>query len=538
MRRKERRRPRHVAILTLLALATSARAGDAEIEPAVVVRAIRPDRQAEAVLGLFEGSRAAHPAAAMAAWRRATGDANALGKPIQAVAAIFNPEMAAEWRAFRDAELALGLDPAGGVRWSATVPHDGGEVAAVVTSLRLSGGGDEPPLGEPPLAVARLGPPGATLAAESPHGTAFASDRDELAAALARLPKSRFPGDGPLELLPIAPEESGFRIDFLPGRLPADLGEIPGRERLIRAAKATGLEAVAGFLSLRDDHLDLDLASRFDASNPALLETPPLDPSWLSWMPAGSTQAAFALAMGRSPAYRDSLFDVADRIDRGEPDRAQLQPLRVRLNLLATVRRVRLEVDLWPLLRGVSLATFADAESPGTTAGAILALHSDGPEEAARILKRVVLPLAPLLGGAPAQGPDEAVVPLGRASGRPVEATARGATVLIGWGVGAVATAVRSAEAPERSAAAWIGGMQERPVGRAGVIWPGRAGLPIPGVDDPTSALATTLAEAAPIVWRGGWEGGRAWDLIRWGDLRRSVARFLERVPQAPPEAP
>ncbi|WP_068410311.1 hypothetical protein [Planctomyces sp. SH-PL62] len=529
-----------LATLALLLVATAALAEDGAVEPAIVVRAVRPDQQAEAVIRLFEGSRAAHPAAAMAAWRRATGDANALGKPIQAVAAMFNPEMTAEWRAFQDAELVAGLDLADGWQWFATVPHDGGEIAALVTSLRLSGGADEPPLGEPPLAVQRLGGPGAAMAAVSPGGTVFGSRRPELAEALARLRAPLGPKEEPTDLLPLTAEDSGFRLVFEPGRLPGDFRAAPNPSRLLAAAKSTGLEAVVGFLSLRDDHLGLDLASRFDPARPtALLKTPPIDPAWLAWMPSDSTQAAVALALGREPAFRDALFDVVDRIDRADPARAQLQPLRVRLNLLATVRGVRLEADLWPLLRGASLATFADPEKPGTTSGALLALHTDRSEDADSILRRVVLPLAPLFGGSrPANGPAEAVATLGRASGRPVEAVASGTTVLVGWGEGAVATALKSAQAPERSVAGLIGGDESRPVGRAGVFWPGRAGLPIPGGDDPASPLAATLAESAPVVWRGGWEGGRAWDVIRWGDLRRSVARFLERVPQAPPEAP
>jgi len=491
-------------------------------EPAAVVRAVRPDRQAGAVIGLFDGSKAPSPAAAMAAWRRATGDADGLPKVLQAIAALFNPETAEEWRAFRDAELAATLDADGRPRWSAVVPHDDGSLAALVTSFRLSGGSDDPPLGDPPAAVARLGGPDAAVASVTPRGTAFAGRREDLADALSRLarPASEIPQP---DLLPIGPEDSGFRLAFEPARLPADLRGVPNLLRLAEAARATGAERIVGFASLRDDHLDLEFASRFGASTPApVLRTPSIDPAWFDFMPADATQAAAAFAVGREPAFVDAMFDVVDRIDRADPARAGLQPLRVRLNLLATLRGVRLEADLWPKLRGVGAAAFADPGRPGSTAGAIVALHADGPDEAEAILAKVA---APALGSLVRDG----TLALAR----------RGSTVLVAWGPHALDVALKSAEAPGSSIAGLVGegGAGAREVGRAGLFWPGRVRLS--GInDDPASPLAATLAEAAPVAWRGGWDDGRAWDVIRWGDLRRPVARFLERVPQAPPEVP
>ena len=42
-----------------------------EVGESLVVRLVHPERQAVQVLKLFEGSRAPHPAAALAAWKRA-----------------------------------------------------------------------------------------------------------------------------------------------------------------------------------------------------------------------------------------------------------------------------------------------------------------------------------------------------------------------------------------------------------------------------------------------------------------------------------
>ena len=67
--------------------------GESPDGPEVVFRLIHPDRQAAAIIQLFEGCRAPHPAAALAAWKRATRDPNQLGKPLEAVISFFNPEM-------------------------------------------------------------------------------------------------------------------------------------------------------------------------------------------------------------------------------------------------------------------------------------------------------------------------------------------------------------------------------------------------------------------------------------------------------------
>src|SRR5262245_19901172 len=112
-------------------------AGTPESDSALGVRLIHPDRHAEAVLNLltFEGSRASSPDAALTAWKRATGNSGLLGKPVEAVMALSNPEMVREWRVLQDAELHLDLDPQyGSLRWFAIVPRDDGTVAAAITA--------------------------------------------------------------------------------------------------------------------------------------------------------------------------------------------------------------------------------------------------------------------------------------------------------------------------------------------------------------------------------------------------------------------
>ena len=187
---------------------------------------------------------------------------------------------------------------------------------------------------------------------------------------------------------------------------------------------------------------------------------------------------------------------------------------------MAAIRGIRPEVDLWPLLRSFGAGIVGDPARPGTVTGATLTLCAERPEDAERILSRVVKP---------------ALAATGRIGGKPVEAASRGNMVVIGWGEGTLAAALELAEKPGRSAAGLFQASL-LPVGRIGFV---RAGVvAIPGLGGPESPLTSTLAEAAPIVWRGGWDSGKAWDVLSWGDLKRSVAQFLERVPQAPPEAP
>lgn len=510
--------------------------------PAILVRAVHPDQQARAVLRLFEGARAPNPAAAMAAWRRATADINQVGKPLQAVAAIFNPEMIDEWKAFDGVELAVGFDPKDGKpQWRVTAPEDDGALAALVTSLRLSGGEDEPPVGDPPVVVERLGDPGSAVGARLPEGVAFAGRRTELAAAVASLRAKDRDDSGTLEALPGGAGGSGFLLTFDPESLPSPGAANLTLTRLATAARAAGVKTTLGRLALVDDHLDLNLVTKLDPERrPAPEDQPPaLDPSWLACVPVDGVQAAGAIALGRGAAFWDRLFDVADKVDRVDPARAELAPLRVRLNFLATARGVRLEADLWPLLRGVTVAALADPGQPGRTGGVLLALHADRPEDAERILSRVVAPVSGRGWEKVAAGAK--TVALGQVSGRPLEASARGSSVFVGWGVGMLERGLRSIDQPDRSAAAVIGGAvagaDGHVVNRAGLYWPGRLALPIAGFP-PSSPLAASLSEGSPLVWTGGEEDGRAWDLVRWPDLRRLVARFLDRVPQAPPAAP
>jgi hypothetical protein len=465
--------------------------------PAVTIRLVRPDRQGERLIALFQGTRAAHPAAALSAWKRARGDRSDLGKPAEAAIAALNPATVRELRTLDGAEIVLRLDPGDGrLRWRAVVPRDDGTFAAVATALALTDGGSDPPLDG--IAVDRLGPPGAPVMARLPNGLALAGSRAELVEARDR---PRIAPGGPAA-------DSGWFVHLDPDALGAT-GPLALRRagEALRALQCAGLDAVAG---LRGDTFSVALTARLDARrDPA----PPIDPRWLDWIPATGTVAAVVLAIDPKPEAWDALFALADCVERVDPARAAVAPVRTRLNLLATAAGVHAEVDLWPPLRGLTLGVFTDEE--GTFRGGFLALHVENEADAERLSGQVL----PRLAGSFLKT-------------KPPAVARRGASVLLGWGDATLPACLDAAADPDRSAgaairASWGPDLPQR----AGAFWPARLRALAP----PGSPAASALAEAPPVVWSGRDEAKTARETVEWTGLRRVVRRFLERIPLDPP---
>jgi hypothetical protein len=554
-------RPVVLAVLQAL-VGSRVQGGESPGGPEVVFRLIRPDRQAATALRLFEDCRAPHPAAALAAWKRATRDRNQLGKPLEAVISFFNPEMVREWHVMHEAKLQLGLDPdTGKPRWSLVVPHDDGTIAALVTSLRLSGGNEEAPMviEEHRIAVERLGGPGATVAARSQRGLVLAGSRTDLERAVVPNTATTVTGTrtsqqgesgGPLT----GTLESGliFRFDRGRSAVPAQ-GNLVLR-RVIEAANGLGLRAALGMMSLQNDCLAIELSAELDAANPLTRsegDQARIDPEWLGWVPIRDAVAFVSIAMGHGNAYWDGVFSLADRVDRAAPARANLAPLRTRLNLLATAAGTRLELVLWPHLRGITFCVLADANEPARLRRVLVALHVDEDANARGIANEVVPRLVRLRAGMkpakPAAAEPEApaeplrTVKLGRILGEPLEVTSCGRTVLIGWGVGTLETAIESHEHREDPSAVLLTAdwkrMKQKAPDRAGAFWPGRMQMPVKGLDGPTH-LVRCLAEGPPVVWTGWTDRGLARDRIAWLGLHALVQRFLETLPLDPARLP
>jgi hypothetical protein len=465
--------------------------------PAVTIRGVRPDQQGERLIALFQGSRAPHPAAALSAWKRARGDRSGLGKPAEAAVAALNPATVRELRTLDGAEVALRLDPGDGrLRWRAVLPRDDGTFAAVATAMALTDGGSDPPLDG--IAVDRLGPPGAPLMARFPGGLALAGSRAELVEARDR---PRFAWDGPTP-------DSGWFVQLDPDALGAT-GPLALRRagEALRALHCAGVDGVA---RLRGETFSVALTARLDARrDPA----PPIDPRWLDWIPATGTVAALALAIDPKPDAWDALFALADCVERADPARAAVAPVRTRLNLLATAAGVRPEVDLWPALRGLTQGVSTDEE--GTLHSGFLALHVENKADAEQLAGRVL----PRITGSILKT-------------KPTAVARRGTTVLLVWGAVTLQSCIDAAADPERSAAPLIrAAWGDEVPQRAGAFWPGRLRALAP----PGSPAASALAEAPPVVWLGRDDAKTARETVEWTGLRGVVRRFLETLPLDPP---
>ncbi len=496
--------------------------------PAVTIRVVRPDRQCERLIGLFRGARAAHPAAALASWRRTESGREGLGKSAEAAIALLNPAMEREYKTLRDAEIGIGFGPAEGeVRWRVRVPGDDGTFAAVATALALTGGGSEPPLDGVP--VDRLGPPGAPLMARSREMLALAGTRAELRAALEKVPSGGGVGpQGPDAI------DSGWIVRLDPAALA--MSGSPTRRRAADLLRATGFKAIEGFAGLEGDAVAFVVTTRRgEGPGPAPDVGPSLDPRWLDAMPVSMTAVAVALAIDPAPEAWASAFAAADRLERTDPTRAGVAPLRTRLNLLAAAAGVRPEVDLWPHLRGLSGCLLADRS--GEVAGAMLALHTDDPAASLRLADAFVPRVSRFLTRerVPDEPRPDGVRHLGRVAGRPLALARRGATVLIAWGETALPACLDAWEHPERSASEVIrSGWGPTPPQRAGAFWPGR----VRGLAPAGTPGALALAEMPPVLWSGRTSGAVTRDNVRWDDLSGLVRRFLEHLPLNPPPDP
>ena len=523
--------------LVMIALVCWGTVAAAEDEPsgepkdALVIRLTHPERQATQLLKLFEGSRFAHPAAALAAWKTAAArGGEALGKPLEAVIAFFNPEMATEWRTMHQAELVVNWDQTHNrACWYAIVPRDDGTLAAGITASRLSEGGDEAPIdfmGQK-IAVARLGRPGSLLAAQRRDAVVFGTTRDELLQAVERSVRREVRSvPDPVSGEPL---ESGLGFVLDVNRLPVgQSGPLPLRlaGELLRGLSCRGLH---GTLSLSGGSLGLevttDLRTDLPAPSPFWIRSASIDRSWLELIPAAGAVAVISLAIEPSPTYWDSAFALADRLEKTVPDRAELAPLRTRLNLLTSASGARLEADLWPHLKGLTAGVFAAPGRQGRLSGAILALHLDSDEAALRLVSHTWPRLANLLAG-------EAKI---------IACWQRGHHAIVAWGRDAIAGA-RAAAADSKLSVApffadWTHAGKPAPA-RLGVFWPARLGLLATGPKANNSPGAwAALTDDPPAVWWGSNHGSAAVDSVRWAGLDGRVRRFLAAIPLEGPPA-
>lgn len=486
-----------------------------------MIRLDRPDRQAALLLKLFDGSRAAHPAAALVAWKRASkGD---LGKPLEAAIALFNPLMVPEWRAIDGA--TFWLDPRGarsGPRYRALAPHDDdGALAALAMTARLSTGADEPPLGigTRMLPVVRLRAAAPLLAVEEGHRVALAGDRESLVQTLNQR------GESPSITLLNPPRADGLTAAIDLERMNASGASSLALGRVITVAKGLRLARLEGRLGLNGDRLVAEIEGlRQQGKKDATIAAATIDPSWPTGFSHERMMAVVSIAVGPGAGFMDRVFEVLDRVQRLDPAYASTAPLRVRLNLTARAAGVNLEADLWPRLRGLTIAATAAAVEPGKPTGMVVILHADSDASAARIVREFAPRLGRLVGGLKADPDLKTERFRGRAAGKAIEVGRRGRDVLLGWGDDAIV----ALKMPESGPRAW----PAAPPARYGLVWPARC---VPAVAAMAAAARASLTTDPPLVWTGWDQGLRSHDRLVWSGLKARVRTFLEQIPLDPP---
>jgi hypothetical protein len=482
----------------LLLLAALLLDGPGPAPPAITVRLVHPREQGERLLKLFEGAKAPHPAAALAGYKRARGGDTGLGKPLDAAISALNPGMIAELGTLDDATFALGWNSTGKAAWSAVVPHDDGTFAAFATAGVLTEGATDPPIDG--LPVDRLGPrPTATVVARAPGGFLLAGSRDDLAEALRRAK----------EPLPKAPIDSGWLVQIDPKGLDRDGVPLRTRRLGVGLAKqrAEGLDAS---IRIEGETLRAEVHVRYAA--PPGFAKATIAPAWLDAIPAEGTLAAFAYALDPSPAAWNATFDLLDAVDRVDPARANLAPLRLRLNLLGSAAVIKPDVDLWPRLLGVSGVVTADPA--GKVDGVLLTLHAKD-EPSAKRLETLTLPR--IARAALGLKPNDPAAPtVLQVRGKALAFGRQGQDVTVAWRDANLARAERTS--PDARLRGEVGTKAQR----FAAVWPGRL-------------KALGLPDAPPVVWVGSFEGTTSLDTVRWPGLKAVVRRVLERMPFDPP---
>src|SRR4051794_11543102 len=261
-------------LLTFLVTCLVASARGEEPRPVISIRAAHPDRQVREVIDLFGGTRAPHPAAALAAWKRASREPDRLGKPLEALIAAFNPGMADELRTLDGAEVALWFEPKDGrLAWGVSLPGDDGTFQALASAMVLTGGRSETRPGEPP--ADRLGGQGSPIMTRGPRGPLVAGSFEDL-------PVIRDRAEDLLE---------GVRVDVEGLDLVAQPGALDGSgsltvRRLAEIFPSTS-KSIVGQVGI---HMDMASAI-LGVSVPNPVERSAIDPAWLDWIPSGRSVA-------------------------------------------------------------------------------------------------------------------------------------------------------------------------------------------------------------------------------------------------------
>ncbi len=464
----------------------------AQAPPFLTIRLVEPKVQGERLLALFNGTKAPHPAAALAGYRHAHRGISGLSKGAEAGIAALNPRMVRELGLFNNATVEFKRRPDGKLGWNALILNDDGSLDAVGTAFALTDGLSLPPIDG--ATVDRLGPPGAPLLAKRGAKLIVGGAAEDV-------------NDGLLRTDSAVPSalRSGFASRIVPENLTNANDSLTNR-RILEAFRAVGAKTIDTTVALEDDRVVATVTTGLAAPINAKLA---IEPDWLAIPSNTQLVAAFAFALDSSPAAWNSLFQVIDRVERVDPAYANVAPARLRLGLIFGRAKVRPDSDLYPVIQGVSGFVTGDK---GKAAGALVRIHVRD-ELAAKKLASETLPrliIAFRLGkSAPGEGGGFVI------NGKPLSIIANGRTVEVNWG------SVEKANLENRPS--WIKDSLTNPgVARLVAFWP--------------EQIATIKVPAGePVVWVGRNLDSQTRDEIRWTSLKSLVKTLVDRLEITPP---
>ncbi len=479
--------------------------------PALILRVEKPGEQLDRLIALFQGTRAADPATALASWKRATRID--LGKGTEAAIAALNPRMVRELATLDGAAVRLDFGDDGELRWSVTIPHDDGTFAAFATATVLTDGASEPPIEV--AQIDRLGPPGSARMARVGSAVVLGGAREDVALGLRLLAPTK-DRKGQISEPVDRPVASGWSAHVDAQALSRARSSLTTR-RFAQAMLGLGSAWSDVTATLIGPRLQVGLTWDGLAG-----DAPPVDPAWVEAIPIGAS-LAFCLSIDPSPATWDRLFSALDRVEKADPGRAEATPWRVRLNGLASLAGLNPEATLFPKIRGLSGFVVGDLSHPSAVA---IGLHAidDVSADGWRTAFLPKLAHAAQLKASTEPGH------LGILAGKDLRLlVGSGKTVWVAWG---------SATPPahdERNPL--LASPVDRERLRASTRMPGWVRPASLGLASAGSAWSEGLGASPAILWTGGRSGATMRDAIAWDGLDRVVRRALEVLPQKPSSA-
>lgn len=506
-------------IAVALAITSNATGADDPATDAVFVELVRPDQQLSAMLDLFEGLPVRYPAEWLASWRRAARDADVFDKATQALIASLNPEMVREWRLLDGAVFGLVPGKGGSVEWYLGVPRDDGTLASVATAIALTDGDAEEPLAIDGARVDRLTRGGGPYLAQSETRVSIAGTREGLVHGFRAL-NARSQGDQS------DTRESGIYVGLNRAAMAQVEGSVWGHGAAI--LKAFGVSSADARMTFDGGALVGNSTAHIEGEGAGLAGQ--IDPGWLEYVPDGAA-ASLTVALDRKGRSLATIMRAIDAIAPTSDDARQGVGWRARINVLAAARGVFPEVELWPVLRGATVAVRFDQS--GSLDGAVVALHARDAQRVSKLMTRVLPRLAAGFGArleaaelAEAATGARAVT-LTEIGGRDATMTRKDDTVLIVWNEPAFAgMRVPDGDSDGTDLRERIGEVAPNHVL---AVWPGRVPL---NISAEYAVFARALRGAQPLVVVGRRVGKTLFEHANWEGARGVVARLISLTPQ------